>query len=60
MICVLESRVRSECDRVDCLSRTVTDYNTFFAMLQDLEWGSGKEHIYHCHVYPDGSYRFKV
>ncbi|KAJ6742853.1 RNA-DEPENDENT RNA polymerase 3-RELATED [Salix viminalis] len=25
----------------------------------DLNWDSGKEHIYHCHVYPDGSYRFK-
>ncbi|KAB5552639.1 hypothetical protein DKX38_009950 [Salix brachista] len=26
---------------------------------RDLNWDSGKEHIYHCHVYPDGSYRFK-
>uniref|UniRef100_A0A6N2MQX4 RNA-dependent RNA polymerase n=1 Tax=Salix viminalis TaxID=40686 RepID=A0A6N2MQX4_SALVM len=27
--------------------------------VKDLDWDSGKEHIYHCHVYPDGSYRFK-
>ncbi|KAJ6746486.1 RNA-DEPENDENT RNA polymerase 3-RELATED [Salix koriyanagi] len=26
---------------------------------RDLNWDSGKEHIHHCHVYPDGSYRFK-
>ncbi|XP_061949141.1 probable RNA-dependent RNA polymerase 5 isoform X3 [Populus nigra] len=24
-----------------------------------LDWDSGKTHIYHCHVDPDGSYRFK-
>ncbi|KAJ6330789.1 hypothetical protein OIU76_009393 [Salix suchowensis] len=27
--------------------------------VKDLDWDSGKEHIYHCHVYSDGSYRFK-
>ncbi|KAJ6746358.1 RNA-DEPENDENT RNA polymerase 3-RELATED [Salix koriyanagi] len=27
--------------------------------VKDLNWDSGKEHIHHCHVYPDGSYRFK-
>jgi hypothetical protein len=70
MICVLESRVYSECVRVNCLSRIVTDYNPLFllllllllfvAILQYLDWDSGKAHIYHCHVDPDGSYRFKV
>ncbi|XP_050217992.1 probable RNA-dependent RNA polymerase 5 [Mercurialis annua] len=24
-----------------------------------LDWDSGRTHTYHCHVYPDGSYRFK-
>ncbi|KAI9192350.1 hypothetical protein LWI28_021583 [Acer negundo] len=24
-----------------------------------LDWDSGKTHIYHCHVFPDGSYTFK-
>ncbi|KAL9362556.1 hypothetical protein Peur_045341 [Populus x canadensis] len=27
--------------------------------VKNLDWDSGKAHIYHCHVDPDGGYRFK-
>ncbi|KAJ6921208.1 hypothetical protein NC652_015190 [Populus alba x Populus x berolinensis] len=35
------------------------DYKKEEDRVKYLDWDSGKAHIYHCHVDPDGRYRFK-